>query len=102
MPLPVVAIFDIGKTNKKLFLFNESYQIVFEKSVHLQETVDDDGDPCEDINSLQAFVQDGLRDVLGNTDFRIRAVNASAYGASFVYLDSFGKNIGHLYNLKHL
>ena len=98
MPLPVVAIFDIGKTNKKLFLFNESYQIVFEKSVHLQETVDDDGDPCEDINSLQAFVQDGLRDVLGNTDFRIRAVNASAYGASFVYLDSFGKNIGHLYN----
>ena len=98
MPVPAVAIFDIGKTNKKLFLFNEAYQIVFEKSVHFKETVDDDGDPCEDINSLQAFVQDGLRDVLANTDFRIRAVNASAYGASFVYLDSAGKNIGHLYN----
>ena len=98
MPVPAIAIFDIGKTNKKLFLFNEAYQIVFEKSSHFQETVDDDGDPCEDINSLQAFVQDGLRDVLANTDFRIRAVNASAYGASFVYLDSSGKNIGHLYN----
>ena len=98
MPVPAVAIFDIGKTNKKLFLFNESYQIVFEKSVHFEETVDDDGDPCEDIHSLQAFVQGGLRDLLANTDFRIRAVNASGYGASFVYLDSSGKNIGHLYN----
>lgn len=98
MPVPAVAIFDIGKTNKKLFLFNESYQIVFEKSVQFGEIVDDDGDPCEDINSLQTFVQDGLRDVLSNTDFRIRAVNASAYGASLVYLDSSGKNIGHLYN----
>ena len=98
MPLPVVAIFDIGKTNKKLFLFNEAYQIVLEKSVHLKETVDDDGDPCEDINSLQAFVQDGLKNILANEDFRIRAINSSAYGATFVYLDASGKNIGHLYN----
>ena len=98
MPLPVVAIFDIGKTNKKLFLFNEAYQIVFEKSVHLKETVDDDGDPCEDIDSLQTFVRDGLKTILANQDFRIRAINSSAYGATFLYLDASGKNVGHLYN----
>lgn len=28
MKVPVVAIFDVGKTNKKLFLFDEHYQIV--------------------------------------------------------------------------
>ena len=39
----VVAIFDIGKTNKKVFLFNEHYQIVWEKSINLEETVDEDG-----------------------------------------------------------
>jgi len=27
----VIAIFDIGKTNKKIFLWNEDYQIVFER-----------------------------------------------------------------------
>ena len=43
-PIPVVAIFDVGKTNKKLFLFNEQYQIVFERSARFLETTDEDGD----------------------------------------------------------
>src|SRR5688500_15109014 len=98
MPAPVIAIFDIGKTNKKLFLFNESYEIVFEKSAHFEETVDEDGDPCEDIQSLQSFIQDGLKSVLNSKDFKIRAVNCTAYGASFVYLDDEGNQIGPLYN----
>ena len=98
MPVPVVAIFDIGKTNKKLFLFDESYQIVFEKSVHFEETVDDDGDPCEDLPRLKAFIEEGLQTVLALKEFKIRAVNFSAYGASLVYLDDAGKNIGPLYN----
>ena len=28
--LPVAAIFDVGKTNKKLLLFNEQYEVVHE------------------------------------------------------------------------
>jgi sugar (pentulose or hexulose) kinase len=98
MPQPVVAIFDVGKTNKKLFLFNQSYEIVFEKSVHFGETVDEDGDPCEDIKSLQAFVQEGLNTALSSKQFKVRAVNCCSYGASFVYIDVEGKNIGSLYN----
>jgi sugar (pentulose or hexulose) kinase len=98
MPQPVVAIFDVGKTNKKLFLFNESYQIVYEKTVHFDETVDEDGDPCEDVKSLQHFVHDGLATVLESKEFRVRAVNCCSYGASFVYIDEHGKNIGSLYN----
>lgn len=98
MPVPAVAVFDIGKTNKKLFLFDESYQIISERSVQFDEIIDDDGDPCEDIKSLQHFVRDGLQEALQNQDFKIRAVNTSAYGASLVYLDDQGKNIGYLYN----
>lgn len=98
MPVPVIAVFDIGKTNKKLFLFNEAYQIVFEKSSQFTETVDDDGDPCEDVKSLQFFVEEGLRTALALSEFKIRAVNFSAYGASLVYLDEKGKQIGYLYN----
>lgn len=98
MPVPVVAIFDIGKTNKKLFLFNESYEIVFEKSAHFEETVDEDGDPCEDISSLKSFIEEGLQTILGMKEYRIRGINCTSYGASFVYLDNLGKNIGPLYN----
>lgn len=98
MPQPVVAIFDVGKTNKKLFLFNQSYQIVFETSVTFDETTDDDGDACEDVKNLQSFIQDGLKTVLASKDFKVRAVNCSAYGASLVYIDHAGKDIGYLYN----
>jgi sugar (pentulose or hexulose) kinase len=98
MPLPVIAVFDIGKTNKKLFLFNESYQIVFEKSVSFEEVADEDGDPCEDLASLRSFILNGLKDVLSRGEFAIRAINFSAYGASFVYIDETGHAIGALYN----
>lgn len=98
MALPVVAVFDVGKTNKKLFLFDEAYRIVFEKSVHFEETRDDDGDPCEDVDALQAFIREGLKSVLSSPEFHVRAVNFSAYGASFVHLDEAGKPVGCLYN----
>ena len=59
----VVAIFDIGKTNKKVFLFDENYQIVWEKSVNLDETVDEDGFPCEDIEVLKNWIFDRLAEI---------------------------------------
>jgi sugar (pentulose or hexulose) kinase len=98
MSEPVVAIFDVGKTNKKLFLFNESYHIVYEDSVHFDEVVDDDGDPCEDIHSLQSFILEGLKKVLSLPEFKVRAVNCCSYGASFVHIDEAGRHIGYLYN----
>lgn len=98
MPVPVIAVFDVGKTNKKLFLFDESYHIVFEKSIHLEETIDEDGDACEDVESLRSFILEGLKTVLASRDFTVRAVNFSAYGASFVHLDESGKIVGNLYS----
>jgi len=98
MAIPVIAIFDIGKTNKKLFLLDRSYSIVFEKSESLTETIDPDGDPCENLESLQQFVHIGLQHVLSLSDFSVKAVNCSAYGASLVYIDDAGQVIAPLYN----
>ena len=52
-----ILIFDIGKTNKKAFVFNESYDILWEKSVLLEETADEDGDPCEDLPKLISWIK---------------------------------------------
>ncbi len=94
----VIAIFDIGKTNKKLFLFDEQYKIVLEKSTQFDETQDEDGDNCEDLDLLNAWVTKTFEEVLNLPEFAIKALNFSTYGASFVHLDSSGKAIAPLYN----
>ncbi len=94
----VIAIFDIGKTNKKFFLFDERYRIVLETSTHFAECVDDDGDPCEDLQLLTQWIRDTFDSALQLDAFDICAVNFSTYGASFVHLGSDGLPVGFLYN----
>ena len=98
MKIPTIAIFDIGKTNKKLFLFNENYEIVLEKSTQFDEITDEDGDACEDVELLSSWVINTFNEVLQNPDFEIKALNFSTYGASFVHLNSEGKVVAPLYN----
>lgn len=95
---PVIAIIDVGKTNKKLFLFDEDYRIVYERSARFSETEDEDGFPCENIESLRLALFDSLRDVFRKKEFNIKAVNFTTYGASFVYIDDEGNAIAPLYN----
>jgi sugar (pentulose or hexulose) kinase len=97
-PIPVIAVFDVGKTNKKLFLFDESYNIVFERSARFNEITDEDGFPCENLEALRLSIYDSLTEVGRLKQFELKAVNFSAYGASFVYLDENGKAIAPLYN----
>lgn len=95
---PVIAIIDVGKTNKKIFLFDRNYRIVYEQSARFIETVDEDGFPCENIESLRKSVFDSLRDVFQKEVFEIKAVNISTYGASFVHIDEPGNPVAPLYN----
>jgi L-fuculokinase len=94
----VIAIFDIGKTNKKLFLIDEQYRIVLEKTETFAETTDEDGEDCEDLAKLTDWVLTSFQCVLEDTTYDIKAVNFSAYGASFVHLNTEGVSITSLYN----
>ncbi len=108
--LPVILIYDVGKTNKKILLFNEEYKVVFEKSQPFAETKDEDGFPCEDLQQLTAWLNESLAMVLADNRFHVKAINFSGYGASFVYLNAAGETFLPLYNylkpfpeaLKHL
>ena len=94
----VTAVFDIGKTNKKLFLFDEQYRIVWEKSEQFTEVSDEDGDLCEDLTRLTDWVTQALAEVVALPQFAVKALNFSTYGASFVYVDRDGQPLGPLYN----
>ncbi len=96
--LPVILIFDVGKIIKKILLFDEQYRLVYEESRQFQEAVDEDGFACEDINQLTDWVRSSFLKMLALKDYKINAVNFSAYGASFVYCDENLKPILPLYN----
>jgi sugar (pentulose or hexulose) kinase len=97
--LPVIAILDVGKTNKKLLLFNEQYEVVHEQTARFVEIEDEDGFPCENLESLRASVHDSLRLVARDEAYCIKAINVAAYGASLVNIDEQGEPVGPLYQL---
>ncbi len=99
---PVVAVFDLGKTNKKLLLLNRDYEVVWETSEHFVEIKDDDGDSCEDLKAVTQWFKKSFKEVKRDKAYSIRAVNVSAYGATVVNLNQRGRPTTPLYNyLKH-
>ncbi|NCI49710.1 carbohydrate kinase [Sediminibacterium roseum] len=94
----VVAIFDIGKTNKKFFLLNEQYKIVLERSAQFPETVDEDGFACDDVELLSSWVKETIREIISLPGYNVKGINFSAYGASFVLVGEDGKPVAPLYN----
>jgi glycerol kinase len=60
----VILIFDIGKTNKKLLLFDEAYNMVYESIEQFQEIKDEDGFDGEDIIKLKDWHLNILRNQL--------------------------------------
>ena len=96
--LPVIAIFDIGRTNKKRLLFNNRYQLLEEENVQLPETTDEDGFPAEDLALLSRWVTESFTNILRRKDIQVKAVNISAYGASLVHLNNALVPVTPLYN----
>lgn len=94
----MICIFDIGKTNKKAFLFDEAYALVWERSDALPETVDEDGFPCEDVELLVNWVRECWMEVMRIPECSVRAVNFSAYGATMAHLDEQGNLLTPIYN----
>jgi sugar (pentulose or hexulose) kinase len=94
----VFAIFDIGKTNKKLLLFNEEFQVVSETEQKFAEITDDDGFGCDDIERIEKWIKDSLTVLVKSEKYDLSAVNFATYGATIVYLDENGKRLTPVYN----
>lgn len=94
----VIAVFDIGKTNKKILLFSEKYELVEMNEEKFETISDDDGFECDDIERIEQWMVASLTSVIENPKYTLKAVNFSTYGASLVFLDKTGKRIAPLYN----
>jgi sugar (pentulose or hexulose) kinase len=96
--MKVNAIFDMGKTNKKFFLFDSNYQEVYKSITSFEEIEDEDGFPCDDLQAIESWVKESLNQVIQEGIFNVRSLNFSTYGASWVHLDKNGKPLTPLYN----
>ena len=96
--LPTAVIYDVGKTNKKVFLFDGQYKILQEFQEQIAETRDDDGDACEDVFKLRDWILHSLNSILDLDTIEVCAINFCAYGASLVHLDSNFQPVAPLYN----
>lgn len=94
----VTAIFDIGKTNKKCFLFDEAYQEVYSEYASFQEGSDEDGFPCDPLDEIVSWIETTLSKLEHGGRFLVVAVNFSTYGASLVHLGEDGRPVAPLYN----
>lgn len=96
--MPVIAIYDIGKTNKKIILFNEELKIVYEIEEKFAEILDDDGFECDDIEHIELWIKESLKNLVNSEEYELKAVNFATYGATLVYLDENGKRLTPVYN----
>lgn len=98
MKKDVIAVFDVGKTNKKLLLFDESLNIVFQDEKVFEEIKDDDGFECDDIEKLLKWIKNSLAEIVAGENYDIKAINFSTYGATIVYMDKDGNRTAPVYN----
>ncbi|MBK7712064.1 MAG: hypothetical protein IPJ37_14665 [Bacteroidales bacterium] len=98
MKEPVIAIFDIGKTNKKLLLFNTDLRVISETEQKFTEIKDDDGFECDDIDLIESWIKESISKLVNSDKYDLQSVNFTTYGATVVYLDENGKRLTPVYN----
>jgi len=60
----VIAVFDIGKTNKKFLLFDRDHNIVLNEEVRFTEVYDEDGFLSEDISRIESWQRDCILKII--------------------------------------
>jgi sugar (pentulose or hexulose) kinase len=94
----VIAVFDVGKTNKKVILFNYDLKLISEDEEKIEETVDDDGFPCDDIEHIERWIRESVTRLVSTDNYDLTAINFTTYGATLAYLDEQGKRLTPVYN----
>ena len=64
MKQKVTAVFDIGKTNKKFFLFDKNFKEVHKEYISFDEIVDEDGHPTENLSALKKWLKNVFNRIL--------------------------------------
>jgi len=78
-----LAIFDIGKTNKKFLIFTEELEVVYSENTRIGE-IKKNGILCDDNERLEEWMREVL--ISASRKYRIRGLNISTHGATLAHL----------------
>jgi sugar (pentulose or hexulose) kinase len=98
MPVNVIAVFDIGKTNKKFLLFDADLKLIHQDEQKFSEIMDEEGFSCDEIGKIETWMKDCVSNVIQQGSYIIAAVNFTTYGASLMYIDAMGRALTPVYN----
>lgn len=98
MKQKVIAIFDIGKTNKKILLFDHKLKLVSEAEAKFDQIKDDDGFECDNIELIENWIRKSFIELIHSETFELTAINFATYGATLVYIDAQGRRLTPVYN----
>lgn len=87
MRVPVVAVLDVGKTNKKALLFDRDFQLVAEDRTTFEPGTRD-GLETERTDGLMEWFQGALKKF--SAEYEVRAIAVSAHGATVALLNEAG------------
>jgi L-fuculokinase len=82
------AVIDIGKTNKKVMVYDQDYRILTSEERHIPER--EEGDLLlDDIEGIAAWMSEALATVM--REFPIGVIAVSTHGAALVHIDENGE-----------
>ncbi len=81
-----IAVVDVGKTNKKILVFDPDLKIIDERFRKFEEFTKD-GIIHDDVDGLKKWMLDTLKEL--SSQYNIRVISVSAHGATFVTVDEF-------------
>ena len=84
-------VFDLGKTNKKVFVFNQKLEVIYSDSIRISRVLDEDGDLVEDLQSTINWVKEKYSFAKHHKDFKITAVNCCGYASALVFVNEHGQ-----------
>ena len=87
MKTPAIAVLDVGKTNKKVRLYDRAFQVLGEERTTV-EPKDLDGLEVEDTAALLGWFREALATLA--RDAEVRAIAITTHGATFALLDEDG------------
>jgi len=85
---PVVAVLDVGKTNKKVSVYDRQFQVLAEERTTIQSK-ECNGLEVEDTETLLSWFHSSLKKLSAGFDIRILAI--TTHGATVTLLDEDGK-----------
>jgi len=89
-----IVVFDIGKTNKKIVLYNSELRLIFKESTQILEkevVVGGEKLYCDDIEKIESWLFEKLTRLFSSQNYNIKAISITTHGATIVWLDKEGK-----------